>query len=98
MRKEFFFVAFEAGMLLKTNETGIEGAESNQQITENKWFNRIWLRILSMCMNRQEIEKKPVVDRGEVSELFRKNRLKEGLRHEFSRILMLPTPQFVVAE
>ena len=51
-----------------------------------------------MRMNTQEIEKKSVVDRGEVSELFRKNRLKEGLRHEFSRILMLPTPQFVVAE
>jgi hypothetical protein len=29
MRKEFFFVAFEAGMLLKTNETGTEAAEFN---------------------------------------------------------------------
>jgi len=85
-------------MLLKTNETGIEGVEFNQQIIENKWLNGIRPRILSMCMNRQEIEAKSVVDRGEVSEFTRKNRLRVRLRHEFSRILMLPMPQFVVAE
>lgn len=51
-----------------------------------------------MHMNTQEIDKKSVVDLGEVIELIRKNRSKEGLRHEFSRILMLLMLQFAVAE
>ena len=85
-------------MLLKTNETGIEDAEFRHQITENKRLNDVGLRILSMRMNTQEIEEKSVVNRRKVRQFTRKNEPRMPLRNEFSRILMLPMPQFAVAE